>query len=141
MRLSHKLLYSLASLIPVVALAACSVEGNYVSFVLAQIQGKFAAPDPANPAKTLATKPINMRIIANSSQMQQGNQALYVMPNSPYKTVAELAKNHASIAINSPNNIAQVLLGSLFTADGLKLNSIHQVVQPAFPLRPGMLAA
>jgi NitT/TauT family transport system substrate-binding protein len=210
MRLSHKLLYSLASLIPVVAVAACSggstsstpsgpapeqtnvtidvvptadavgiyiaydagyfkqqginlkidtinggeygmgdlqtgavqlVEGNYVSFVLAQTQGEFAAPNPANPAKTLATKPIDMRIIANASQMQEGNQALYVMPNSPYKTVTALAKNHASIAINSPNNIAQVLLGSLFTADGLKLNSIRQVVQPAFPLSPGMLAA
>jgi NitT/TauT family transport system substrate-binding protein len=117
------------------------IEGNYVSFVLAQVAGKFAAPNPANPAETEPSKPINMRIIADSSQMQTGNQALYVMPNSPYKTVAALAKDHASIAINSANNIAQVLLGSLFAADGLKLSTIHQQVQPAFPLTPGMLAA
>ena len=116
------------------------IEGNYVSFVLAQIAGKFAAPNPTNPAEAEPSKPINMRIIADSSQMQAGNQALYVMPNSPYKTVQALAKDHASIAINSANNIAQVLLGSLFTADGLKLNTIHQEVQPAFPLTPHLLA-
>jgi NitT/TauT family transport system substrate-binding protein len=117
------------------------IEGNYVSFVLAQIAGTFAAPNPNNPAATLPAKPINMRIIADSSQMQTGNQALYVLPTSPYKTVADLAKDHATVAINSPNNIAQVLLGSLFAADGLKLNAIRQKVQPAFPLSPGMLAA
>jgi NitT/TauT family transport system substrate-binding protein len=117
------------------------VEGNYVSFILAQVAGKFAAPNPANPATTEPSKPIDMRMIADSSQMQTGNQELYVLPNSPYKTVAALAKDHASVAINSPNNIAQVLLGSLFAADGLKLNSIHQEVQPAFPLTPGLLAA
>jgi NitT/TauT family transport system substrate-binding protein len=116
------------------------VEGNYVSFVLAQIAGTFAAPNPKNPAEALPSKPIDLRIIANSSQMQKGNQALYVMPKSPYKTVADLAKDHATIGINSPNNIAQVLLGSLFAADGLSLKSIHQVVQPVFPNMPGDLA-
>src|ERR1700733_4362344 len=49
------------------------IEGNYVSFVLAQIAGKFAAPSPTNPAETEPSKPINMRIIADSSQMQAGN--------------------------------------------------------------------
>ena len=117
------------------------VEGNYVSFVLAQIAGTFAAPNPKNPAKTLPSKPIDLRIIANSSQMQPGNQALYVLPNSPYKTVADLAKHHATIGINSPNNIAQVLLGSLFAANGLKLNTVKQVVQPVFPNMPAYLAA
>ena len=73
--------------------------------------------------------------------MQPGNQALYVLPKSPYKTVADLARDHASIGINSPNNIAQVLLGSLFAANGLKLNSIKQKVQPVFPLMPAYLNA
>jgi NitT/TauT family transport system substrate-binding protein len=110
------------------------VEGNYVSFILAQIAGKFGFPAGA------PVKPINMRIIANTSQMQLGNQALYVLPNSPYKTVADLATAHATIGINSPNNIAQVLLGALFTEDGLKLSDIRQVVQPAFPEMPAFLA-
>jgi NitT/TauT family transport system substrate-binding protein len=117
------------------------IEGNYVSFVLAQVAGKFAAPDPTNPAgPPQPLKPIDMRIIADSSQMQPGNQALYVLSNSPYKTVADLAKDHAKIGINSPNNIAQVLLGSLFEADGLPLGSLKQVVQPVFPLMPAYLA-
>jgi NitT/TauT family transport system substrate-binding protein len=116
------------------------VEGNYVSFVLAQIAGTFAAPNPKNPAETLPAKPIDLRIIANSSQMQPGNQALYVLPKSPYKTVADLAKDHATVGINSPNNIAQVLLGSLFAADGLQLSKIKQVVHPVFPTMPLALA-
>jgi NitT/TauT family transport system substrate-binding protein len=118
------------------------VEGNYVSFVLAQIAGKFAAPAPTakDPGMTLPLRPINMRIIANSSQMQPGNQALYVLPNSRYKTVADLAKYHASIGINSANNIAQVLLGSLFEANGLNLKSVKQKVQPVFPNMPAYLA-
>jgi NitT/TauT family transport system substrate-binding protein len=117
------------------------VEGNYVSFVLAQAAGKFAAPDPTNPAgPSQPVKPIDMRIIADASQMQPGNQALYVMPNSGYKTVADLAKDHVKIGINSPNNIAQVLLGSLFAANGLPLRSIKQYVQPAFPSMPADLA-
>jgi NitT/TauT family transport system substrate-binding protein len=116
------------------------VEGNYVSFILAQIAGTFAAPDPTNPALTLPAKPIDMRIIADSSQMQPGNQGLYVLPKSPYKTMADLARDHATIGINSPNNIAQVLLGSLFAAQDLQLKSIKQVVQPAFPLMPSYLA-
>ena len=73
------------------------IEGNYVSFILAQIAGKFAAPNPANPAETEPSKPIDMRMIADASQMQAGNQALYVLPGSPYKTVQQLVKAHAAV--------------------------------------------
>ncbi len=116
------------------------VEGNYVSFVLAQIAGTFAAPNKNNPANNLPKRPINLRIIADSSQLQPGNEALYVLQNSPYKTVADLAEDHATIGINSPGNLAQVLLGSLFAADGLKLSKIKLVVQPAFPIMATYLA-
>jgi NitT/TauT family transport system substrate-binding protein len=118
------------------------VEGNYVSFILAQVAGKFAAPTPTakNPAATAPVKPIDMRMIADTSQMQEGNQALYVLPNSPYKTVSALTKDDATVGINSPNNIAQVLLGSLFAADGLSLSKIRQVVQPVLPNMPADLA-
>jgi NitT/TauT family transport system substrate-binding protein len=113
------------------------VEGNYVSFVLAQVAGKFAAPpspsDPTGPPQPV--KPIDMRIIADTSQMQPGNQALYVMPGSHFKTVAEMAKAHATVGVNSLHNIGSVLLGSLLTANGYKLGSVTQTpeILPEMP--------
>ena len=103
------------------------LEGNYVSFILAQTAGKYD------------NKPINMRIVANTSQMQPGNQALYVMPGSKFKTVADLTGHHARIGINTPNNIGQVLLGSLFKENGLNMSGIQQVYN-ALPLLPKLLS-
>jgi NitT/TauT family transport system substrate-binding protein len=108
------------------------VAGNYVSFILGQIAGKYAAPGAT------ARLPFNVRIIANGSQMQPGNQALYVMPGSRFKTVADLAKYRARVAVNSINNVGQVLLGSLFKENGLNLGDIHQQVA-AFPAMLSLL--
>jgi NitT/TauT family transport system substrate-binding protein len=83
------------------------VVGNYVSFVQAQIKNE-----------------VNLRIIANGSLMQPGNQALYVMPASKLKTVADLAKHHAKIGVNTVNNIGQLLIGSLLQDNGYKLTDI-----------------
>src|SRR5580698_9213631 len=111
------------------------IEGNYVSFVLAQVAGTFAAPSPTNPTQTLSAKPINMRIIADSSQMQPGNQALYVMPDSKFKTVQQVAKAHATVGVNSLHNIGSVLLGSLLTANSFAVNSVTQTPEqlPSMP--------
>ena len=103
------------------------LEGNYVSFILAQTAGKYE------------NKPINMRIVANTSQMQPGNQALYVMPESKFKTVADLTGHHARIGINTPDNIGQVLLGSLFKENGLTMSGIQQVYDP-LPTLPKLLS-
>lgn len=115
------------------------VEGNYVSFILAQIAGTFAAPNPDNPAETLPAKPINMRMIADTSQMQPGNQALYVLPDSPYKTVQELVKAHAEVGVNTLHNIGTVFLGSLLASDGYGVNALKQVPEP-LPDLPQLLA-
>ena len=61
-------------------------------------RGQIRGARPDESRRTLPAKPINMRIIADTSQMQPGNQALYVMPNSPYKTVQDLVKDHAESA-------------------------------------------
>lgn len=108
------------------------LAGNYVSFILAQIEGKFGLT-------TATVRPINLRIIANGSQMQPGNQALYVMPGSRIKTVPDLTKYHAKVAANTPKNIGLVLFGSLFRENGLNLGDIHQVYE-AFPNMLGDLA-
>jgi NitT/TauT family transport system substrate-binding protein len=114
------------------------IEGNYVSFVLAQAAGTFAAPNPKNPAQTLPAKPLNMRIIADASQMQAGNQALYVLPSSPYKTVKQLVQHHVDVGVNTLHNIGSVLLGSLLAANGYKVGDLTQVPE-ILPLMPELL--
>jgi NitT/TauT family transport system substrate-binding protein len=115
------------------------IEGNYVSFILAQIAGTFAAPNPANPKETAPAAPINMRLIADSSQMQPGNQGLYVLPDSPYKTVQALVKHHVAVGVNTLHNIGSVLLGSLLASDGYKVGALDQSPQ-VLPLMPQLLA-
>jgi NitT/TauT family transport system substrate-binding protein len=114
------------------------IEGNYVSFILAQIAGKFAAPNPTNPTETEPSKPIDMRMIADSSQMQAGNQALYVLPSSPYKSVQQLIKAHAVVGVNTLNNIGSVLLGSLLASYGKGVKTLKQVPE-ILPMMPELL--
>jgi NitT/TauT family transport system substrate-binding protein len=114
------------------------IEGNYVSFILAQTQGKFAAPNPKNPTQLEASKPIDMRMIANASQMEAGNQALYVMPSSGYKTVKDLVKSHVSVGVNTLHNIGSVLLGSLLASNGYKVGALGQSPQ-ILPQMPQLL--
>ena len=114
------------------------IEGNYVSFILAQTAGTFAAPGPPEGPPE-PSKPIDMRIIANTSQMQQGNQALYVLPGSPYKTVRELVRGHATVGVNSLHNIGTLLLGSLLASYGYRASALRQV-QESLPLIPRLLA-
>jgi NitT/TauT family transport system substrate-binding protein len=103
------------------------VEGNYVSFILAQTAGSFAAPDPANAKATEPSRPVNMRIIADTSQLQPGNQALYVLPGAPYKTVQDLVRKHATVGVNALHNIGTLLLGSLLASFGDSLKEVSQV--------------
>ncbi|HEX3964990.1 MAG TPA: ABC transporter substrate-binding protein [Trebonia sp.] len=93
------------------------IAGNYVSFVQAQIQGKY-----------------NLKIIADGSQMQPGNQALYVMPNSKFSTVADLVKYHATIGVNTLDNIGTLLVGSLLTENGYP-NALYSATNPAGPVK------
>jgi NitT/TauT family transport system substrate-binding protein len=115
------------------------IEGNYVSFILAQTAGRFAAPNPANANATEPSKPINMRIIADTSQMQPGNQALYVMPNAPYRTVQDLARAHATVGVNALHNVGTLLLGSLLASLGHTVNAVRQVLE-TLPQLPQLLA-
>jgi NitT/TauT family transport system substrate-binding protein len=106
------------------------VAGNYVSFILAQLAGSFDA------------EPVDMRIIAAGAEIQPGTEALYVMPNSKYQTIAELAKAHARIGLNTANDVGDVMVGALLEEAGYKLNDIRQVIPPGgFPALLTMLPA
>jgi NitT/TauT family transport system substrate-binding protein len=111
------------------------VAGNYVSFILAQMAGKFGTTP-----QTVA--PVNMRIIAAGAEIEPGTEALYVMPNSKFQTVAALAKAHARVGLNTANDIGDVMMGSLLAENGYQLSAIKQVIPKAgFPALLTMLPA
>ena len=87
-----------------------------MSFILAQLAGKFDG------------KPADMRIIAAGSELQPGSEALYVMPDSRFKTVASLGKYHARVGLNTPNDVGDVMVGALLEDTGYTLKDIRQVI-------------
>jgi NitT/TauT family transport system substrate-binding protein len=97
------------------------VGGNYVSFILAQMAGKFGATPQT-------VEPVSMRIVAAGAEMTPGTNALYVMPNSKFQTVAELAKAHAKVGLNTADNVGAVMMGALLDGAGYKLSDIRQVI-------------
>jgi NitT/TauT family transport system substrate-binding protein len=97
--------------------------GNYVSYIQHYV-------DNHQP----------LEIIAEGSVMQQGTQAIYTMPDSKIKTLAEL-KGHL-LGINAPLNINYLLAASVLTENGIKLNDVRFPTAPIpFPNMAAELAA
>jgi len=97
--------------------------GNYVSYIQHYVQDR---------------QPLE--IIAEGSVMQQGTQAIYTMPNSKIKTLAEL-KGHL-LGINAPLNINYLLAASVLTENGINLTQVHFPSDPIpFPNMAAELAA
>jgi NitT/TauT family transport system substrate-binding protein len=80
--------------------------GNYVSYVQAQ-EGHQA----------------NLDIFAEGSVMEQGAQAIYTMPNSPIKRVADLKGR--TIGINAPQNILYLLAASVLAEHGIPAGQVR----------------
>ena len=95
------------------------VAGNYVPFIMAQLAGSFDR------------KPVSMRIIAAGSEIQQGSEALYVMPHSRFQTLAELARAHARIGLGAAHDAGDMLVGALLAQAGYRLGDIRQVTTAA----------
>jgi NitT/TauT family transport system substrate-binding protein len=97
--------------------------GNYVSYVQHVVQDH---------------QPLE--IIAEGSVMQQGSQAIYTLPRSKIKTLAQL-KGHV-LGINAPGNINYLLAASVLTGNGISLAAVEFPKQPIpFPMMAAKLAA
>jgi NitT/TauT family transport system substrate-binding protein len=96
--------------------------GNYVSYIQAQQQGK-----------------ANLDIFAEASTMEPATQGIYVMPDSPIKTLADLKGK--TVAINAPDNILYLLAASVLAEHGILPGSVHFVTKYNFPAMPAALAA
>lgn len=89
--------------------------GNYVSYI---------TENSTNPKA-------DFRALAPGSIMQAGNQEILVPPNSPIKTVGELAGK--TIAVNVRNNIGTLLISSVLTDNAVQVDK-KQFVPIPFPL-------
>jgi NitT/TauT family transport system substrate-binding protein len=97
--------------------------GNYVSYIQHYV-------DNQEP----------LEIVAEGSVMQEGTQAIYTMPDSRIKTLAEL-KGH-TLGINAPLNINYLLAASVLTENGIRLTQVNFPAQPIpFPHMAAELAA
>jgi NitT/TauT family transport system substrate-binding protein len=81
-----------------------------------------------------------LEIIAEGSIMEPGTQAIYVMPHSKIKTLAQLTGH--LLGINAPGNINYLLAAAVLTQNGISLSRVRFPAQPIpFPLMAGELAA
>ena len=96
--------------------------GNYVSYIQAEAAGQ-----------------AKLDIFAEASVMEPGTQGIYVMPDSPIKSLAGLKGK--TIAINAPKNILYLLTASVLAEHGLSANSVTFVTNIPFPAMPAALKA
>jgi NitT/TauT family transport system substrate-binding protein len=97
--------------------------GNYVSYVQHYVQDHQ-----------------QLEIIAEGSVMQEGSQAIYTLPRSDIKNLAELKGR--VLGINAPRNINYLLAASVLTENGVTLGNVQFPAQPIpFPQMAAELAA
>ena len=96
--------------------------GNYVSYIQAQQAGT-----------------ANLDIFAEGSVMEPGTQGVYVLPDSPIKTLADLKGQ--TIGINAPKNILYLLAASVLAEHGLSAHEVHFVSDIPFPEMAAALKA
>jgi NitT/TauT family transport system substrate-binding protein len=87
--------------------------GNYVSYIQAD-----------------AEQHADLRIIAEGSVIQPDNQEIVTLPGSRITTLAGLRSK--TLAVNVPNNIGTILIGSALAEQGIPLSAVHLVAVP-FP--------
>ncbi len=74
----------------------------------------------------------NLEIVAEGSQMEPGNQALYTLPGSQITRISHLAGKR--IGVNVLNNIGTLLISSVLESYGISPQDVHfVVVKGSFP--------
>jgi NitT/TauT family transport system substrate-binding protein len=97
--------------------------GNYVSYIQHYVRDRQ-----------------QLQIISEGSVMQPGSQAIYTLPSSKIKDLAEL-KGHL-LGINAKHNINYLLAASVLTENGVDLGTVQFPAKPIpFPTMAAQLAA
>jgi NitT/TauT family transport system substrate-binding protein len=97
--------------------------GNYVSYIEAQDNynvGYLPSGNVQNP--TWQQISANLDIFAEASVMTPGYAGLFVLPDSPIKTVSDL--KGATIGINAPDNFAYLLVEAFLEENDISPSSV-----------------
>jgi NitT/TauT family transport system substrate-binding protein len=108
--------------------------GNYVSYIQAQEAWDHGQRPRASAPGVVAA---NLDVFAEGSVMEPGTVAIYTLPGSPVRTLADLRGK--TIAINAPGNILYLLVASVLAENGIPLSQVHFVTSYAFPAMVGAL--
>ncbi len=93
--------------------------GNYVSYIQAD-----------------AEQHADIRVLDEGSVIQPNDQGIVTLPGSPLSTLADLRGKR--LAVNVPNNIGNILIGSALAGVGIPLSAVKLVPVP-FPLMTAAL--
>ena len=110
--------------------------GGYISYVEAQHNwDRGQRPSAANPGVLAA----NLDIVAEGALLAPGSGAIYTMPGSRVRTLADLRGK--TVAINVPNNTLYLLVATVLSEHGIAPSDVHFVTKYSFPLMAGALKA
>jgi NitT/TauT family transport system substrate-binding protein len=110
--------------------------GGYVSYVEAQHNWDRGERPSASGPSVLAA---NLYIFAEGALLEPGTVAIYTLPGSRIKTVADLKGKR--IAINAPGNTLYLLAASLLAEHEISPSDVHFVTRYPFPAMAGALKA
>ncbi len=106
--------------------------------ISAQLQGKFDVTlgNYVSYIQADAEHNADIRIIDEGSVIQPNDQGIVTLPGSPLSTLADLRGKR--LAVNVPNNIGNILIGSALAGQGIPLSAVKLVPVP-FPFMTAAL--
>jgi NitT/TauT family transport system substrate-binding protein len=112
------------------------IGGGFISYVEAQHNwDRGQRPTASNPGVLAA----NLYTFAEGALLVPGSGAIYTMPNSRIRTLADLRGR--TVAINVPNNTLYLLVAAVLTEHGIAPSDVRFVTKYSFPAMAGALKA
>jgi NitT/TauT family transport system substrate-binding protein len=112
------------------------IGGGYISYVEAQHNWDMGQrPSASNPAILAA----NLDIFAEGALLAPGSGAIYTMPGSRVRTLADLKGK--KVAINVPGNTLYLLVATVLSENGIAPSDVRFVTKYSFPAMAGALKA
>src|SRR6516164_7399387 len=112
------------------------IGGGFISYVEAQHNWDTGQrPTASNPGVLAA----NLYTFAEGALLVPGSGAIYTMPNSRIRTLADLRGR--TVAINVPNNTLYLLVAAVLTEHGIAPSDVRFVTKYSFPAMAGALKA